>query len=148
VTPANAIKACVEFKPEKLNLKSKGRWIACFIKLPKGYNASNINVSTIMLNGTVPADSKFKVIWDCDHDRAIGLMVKFNRTQVEQFILNSIQVTEKFTTVKLTVTGSLKDGTQFQGTDNIKVIMPPLNHHHHECHHKEHWSDRCKDHDD
>jgi hypothetical protein len=138
VTSVNVIKACVEFKPEKLNLKSKGRWITCFIKLPKGYNASNIDVSSIMLNGTIPAGSKFKIIRDCDGDRVIGLIVKFNRTQVEQFILNSTQVKGKWTTVTLTVTGSLKDGTQFQGADRIKVIEPIPHQHHHKCHHNEH----------
>jgi predicted secreted protein len=133
-SPAQVIKARVEFEPETLNLKSKGKWITCFIELPKGYNASDIDVSTIMLNCTVPAASKFKVIWDCRHDKVMGLMVKFNRTQVEQFILNSIKVTGKWTTLKLTVTGSLKDGTQFQGTGGIRVIMPRAHHHPHNCH--------------
>jgi len=130
VKGVQVIEACVEFKPEALNLKCKGKWIICFIKLPKGYNASDIDASTIMLNGTVSA-SKTKILWDCDHDRVIGLLAKFNRTEVQQFILNAINATGKEARVRLTVTGSLKDGTQFQGTDRIKVIRLPHHHHHH-----------------
>jgi uncharacterized membrane protein len=139
VKAVQVIKACVEFKPEVLNLKSKGRWIACFIRLPEGYNVSDIDVSTIMLNGTVPAEPKAEVIRDCN-GRVLGLMVKFDRAKVRQFILNSINVIGKETTAKLTVAGSLKDGTQFQGTDKIKVILPPHHHHNHEHHHKCHDS--------
>jgi hypothetical protein len=48
--------------------------------------------------------------------------VKFDRAKVIQCILNSTKITEKPSTVALTITGRLENGTLFQGSDNIKVI--------------------------
>jgi hypothetical protein len=142
VKAVQAIKASVEFKPEVLNLKSKGQWITCFIRLPEGYNVSDIDVSTIMLNGTIPAE-KTEVILDYS-GRVVGLMVKFDRARVTQLILDSIHPGWKETTVKLTVTGSLKDGTQFQGSDKIKIIKHPCHYRHHHHHHRARYHHNIK----
>jgi len=109
--------------PKTLNLRSCGRWISVHIKLPVGYCASDIDVSTLMLNGTVPADSRLTIIGGNDSGR--DLLVKFNRAKVIQCILNSTKITEKPTTVTLTITGKLKNGTLLQGSDNIKVMRCP-----------------------
>ncbi|HVP93165.1 MAG TPA: dockerin type I domain-containing protein, partial [Acidobacteriota bacterium] len=40
----------VRICPRFLNLRSRGRWINAYIRLPEGYNASDIDVSSIRLN--------------------------------------------------------------------------------------------------
>ncbi len=115
----------IEIHPETLNLKSKGRWITCHIELPEGYNVSDINRATILLNDTIPVDPFWvdkpleSVIED--HDGTSHLMVKFSRTAVTEYI-HSKGIT--YGKVTLTITGELYDGTIFDGSDVTRVIMP------------------------
>jgi hypothetical protein len=51
-------------------------------------------------------------------------MVKFDRAAVQQFILDNVPIEAKFMTTTLTVTGRLNDGTLFQGSDTVKIIVP------------------------
>jgi hypothetical protein len=112
------ITATVIIHPQALNLKSKGQWITAYIELPKGYKAKDVEFSTVMLNGTVPAEIK---------PRALGtrhLIVKFDRAQVISYILSNMDIEERSMTATLTITGSLNDGTPFQGSDTTKIILP------------------------
>ncbi len=115
----------IEIHPETLNLKSKGRWITCYIELPEGYNVSDINRATILLNDTIPVDPFWvdkpleSVIGN--HDGTSRLMVKFSRTAVSEHI-HSQGIT--YGKVTLTITGELHDGTIFDGSDVTRVIMP------------------------
>lgn len=114
--------AFVAICPRALNLRCVGRWIRAFIKLPKGYNVADIDVSTILLNGTVPAEPRATVIGN--HCGISGLMVKFDRAKVIQVIKDSADMKlERFASVTLEVTGALKDGTLFHGCATIKVIF-------------------------
>jgi len=71
-----AISATVDIKPDTLNLKSKGKWITCYIELPEGYNVSDIDVSTVMLDGTILVDPAVPIqIGDCDNDSIPDLML-------------------------------------------------------------------------
>lgn len=108
--------------PCALNLRCRGRWITAFIKLPEGYNVADINVSTVMLNDTVPAEPRSVVLESrCGFS---GLMVKFDRAKVIQLIKDSVDTKhEGFVLVTLEVTGALKDGTLFRGSKAIKVIL-------------------------
>jgi len=115
------VAATIDIDPNALNLRSKGKWITAYIELPEGYDVSNINVSTVMLNGTVSAELKPVTIGDYDNDIIPDLMVKFDRTAVCEFILSKgITVGN----VTLTVSGRLYDGTEFEGCDVICVRMP------------------------
>jgi len=107
--------ADIDIDPDTLNLKSKGKWITCYIELPEGYEVSNIDVSTIRLNDIVPAESKPTEIGDHDDDGVPDLMVKFNRADVQEIL-------EVGDEVEITVTGKLIDGLPFDGKDTIKVI--------------------------
>jgi len=123
----NPTEAVIDIDPGSLNLRSKGNWITCFVELPGGYDVADIDVSTMMLNGTIPVDpSAPTAIGDYDNDDVPDLMVKFERDKVISHILGNIDIEERFTTVTLTITGNLYDGTQFQGSDIIKIIMPIL----------------------
>jgi hypothetical protein len=96
--------------PDSLNLRYKGRWITAYVALPKGYNLNDIDISTILLYDTIPAQ------WgDMQEDT---LIIKFDRSEVEDMI------GEPCVEVELTITGEFYDGTPFTGSDIITVIEP------------------------
>jgi hypothetical protein len=118
LTPVNVY---VRFCPRTLNLKSRGKWITAIVRLPKEYNASDVDISSILINGTVPADQRHYII--CKRWNLIVL--KFNRTAIIELIKESLNGTvckEKSVKVLLTLTGKFSDGTPFQGKDKIRVV--------------------------
>ncbi len=117
------ITATVKIFPNVLNLQSMGRWITAFIELPEGYNVQDINITTILLNNTIPAMLKPTAITDHDDDGTPELMIKFERRAVITLILQNSHAAEKLENVTLTITGYINDGTPFQGHDAIRVIM-------------------------
>jgi len=123
------IAATIDIDPDTLNLRSKGRWITCYIEFPVGYYVGDINRTTILLNDTIPVDQFWidkplqSVIGDYDNDSIPDLMVKFDRQAVIQLILENYVFTDRFGNVTLTVTGKLYDGTPFQGSDIIRIIL-------------------------
>jgi hypothetical protein len=124
--PVIEAKICI--CPHTLNLKSEGRWMTCFIKLPNGYDAEEINVSTILLNDTIPAEPKPTAIINLRRFDTKLLMVKFNRTAVKEYINSSTKVGGnhlKRARVTLTVSGKLFSGQAFEGSTKIRVMHPP-----------------------
>jgi len=119
--PLPSITATVDIYPQTLNLRSKAKWINCYVELPGGYDVADINVSTTMLNDTVSAELHPTEVGDYDGDDIPDLMVKFNRTAVSEYILSKGIMTGNVT---LTIIGQLNDGTLFQGSDIIRVRMP------------------------
>jgi hypothetical protein len=74
-----------------------------------------------MLNNSIPAEFRQHET-KCHHYRKTAiLIVKFDRAEVINLILSTIR-TEHVRTVKLTVTGKLKDGNSFEATATIKII--------------------------
>jgi len=112
----------LDVDPDTLNLKSRGSWITAYIELPEGYEIRAINISTVLLNDTIPAELHPTDIGDHDEDNITDLMVKFKRADVIEFISNSLAFTEKFQTVTLGVTGTLSTATRFEGSDVIRII--------------------------
>ncbi len=109
--------AMVDINPDTLDLKSTGKWITCYIELGEDHDVGAIDVSTVMLNGQVSAESHPTAIGDYDEDGVADLMVKFDRSAVQEIL-------EVGDTVEIMVTGQLTDGTLFEGTDTIRVISP------------------------
>jgi hypothetical protein len=105
----------VDIDPNTLNLKSKGKWITCYIELPVGLDVADIDVDTIILNGQVPAQAHPMEIGDYDLDGVADLMVKFDKDAVQA----TVEVGDE---VLIIVTGELSDGTVFEGHDTIRVI--------------------------
>jgi len=114
----------VDLNPDALNLVSKGESITVYIALPRGIDLSNIDVSSILLNKTIPVKPSAPVtIGDYNNDGVPDLMVKFDRSQVINYVLAHVPNSARFMAVTLTVTGYLNDGTAFRGSDTIRIIF-------------------------
>ena len=103
----------VDVKPKTLNLKSQGKLIKAHLELPENHDISDIDISTIRLNGVIPAALHPTEVADYDADGNSDLMVKFNR----QDLLATLRAGE----VTLSITGEI-NGMAFEGTDTIRVI--------------------------
>jgi len=103
-------RATVDIDPDTLNLKSRGRWITCYIELPEGYDVLDIDVDTVTLSY---GGDEVTAEWGDVQDGV--LMVKFDRSEVAGILSPG-------GAVELTVTGELTDGTSFEGSDTIRVI--------------------------
>ena len=105
----------IDIDPNTLNRNSSGKWVTSYIELPEGFNVSNISISSIKLNGVIPAQAQPINISDYDNDTIPDLMVKFSKSAVAQILPYG-------NNVEIKVSGPLVDGTEFEGVDYIKVI--------------------------
>jgi hypothetical protein len=112
------IPATVDIDPNTLNLKSRGRWITCYMELMEGFDVADIDVASVRLNDIVPAETEPTGIGDYDDDGCPDLMVKFARPDV-------IALLSPGEAVPVTVTGYVGDDP-FSGTDYIRIISPPV----------------------
>jgi parallel beta-helix repeat protein len=116
------IAATIDIDPDTLNLKNEGQRVTCYIELPESYNVSDIDVSSILLNDTIPVDDGVPTeIGDYDSDGIPDLMVQFNRTELTAQIYHVSGII--YGNVTLTITGQLTDETPFESSDNIKVLF-------------------------
>jgi hypothetical protein len=99
-----------ELMPPALNHESEGRWVTAFLQPPPPYRASQIDVASIRLNGTVPIspDHPAKI-----QERDTRLQVKFERAEVAYTLRPGEDVS-------VSVSGMVA-GTCFAGTDHLKV---------------------------
>lgn len=126
--PLPVLPATIDVKPDTLNLKSKGKWITVYIELSEGYDVSDIDVSTVLLNDTIFAESDPTGIGDEDEDGVPDLMVKFSRSLVIDYVKAHIDWSKPERTkplihnATLTITGALHDGTSFEGSDTVRTL--------------------------
>ncbi|MCK5291238.1 MAG: hypothetical protein KAR39_04370 [Thermoplasmata archaeon] len=127
-TKKKQIKARIDIDPDTLNLRSRGKWVTCYIELPAEYDPRDINASTILLNNTLRPEldpkygfvrSEESYIVDHDGNGIYERMVKFGRQKV-------IDMLGQGGLAELTVVGHMNDGTQFEGSDTINVMDRPL----------------------
>jgi len=114
----------IKFEPETLNQKSNGNWVKVTLDLPHGYKASDVDISSIRLEGSVPAETrpyeinKHHYDQGCDLDRSAHdhdtLTVKFKRSDV-------IAVLPAGDSVAVHITG-MAGSNAFEGVDVIRVI--------------------------
>jgi parallel beta-helix repeat protein len=109
------MEATVEIAPDTLNLKSRGKWVTAYIELPENHSVGDIDIPSILLNDAVPAEESPTKIGDYDEDGLADLMVKFNRSEVQELL-------EPGSDIVIKVAGKLVDSTSFVGTDTINVI--------------------------
>ena len=112
------IQATVDINPNTLNLNSKGKWITAYIELPEGYDVADINIDTVLLDDTVPAEPAPAKIGDYDADGIGDLMVKFDRQEVIEELEWDWGTTYSD---EITITLNLDDGTTAEGSDTIKI---------------------------
>lgn len=113
-TPAGVITAEVSIKPETINLQSKGKFKA-FITLPSSYNVDNIDPDTVTCDGASAIDGKaegnrFVATFNVK-DLDLGVDIKIHKGHYA----------DKKVKVTLTVSGELKDGTRFEGSDTVTI---------------------------
>ena len=101
--PPSPISATVSIEPETLILGS-GENFTAYITLPRGYDAANIDISTVECEGA-PALS--------------GTIV--DSTFVTEFSILDLVSVPTGDAVELTVTGKLTDETPFVGSDTVSV---------------------------
>jgi len=106
------IEATIDIDPDTLNLESKGKWITCYIELPEEYGVTDIDPTSITLNGAIYSDRTH--IGDHDADDIPDLMVKFDRRSVAAIL-------EPGEEVSIKIDGEV-GGIPFSGTDTIRVI--------------------------
>lgn len=116
------LSATIDIDPDTLNLKSKGKFITCYIELPEDYYVEDIDRDSVALteiNDDLLDSPLYTLgpseIGDYDEDGIPDLMVKFDREKL-------IAVLGVGDEVEITARGKLINGTLFKGSDTIKVI--------------------------
>jgi hypothetical protein len=112
--PKTGINATIDFDPNTLNKTSNGTWVVVYIEFPAGYRPADVDISTVRLEGTIPAVQRPSAVGDYDKDGIPDLMVKFKRSDVINLLPNGDKVTVR-------VTGTVGT-TTFEGVDTIRVI--------------------------
>lgn len=103
----------VDLDPDMLELSSHGRWVTAYIE-PEGFDPTDIDVSSIRLAGSIPAEAKFGTIGDHDGDDVPGLTVKFGRQALAPLLTIGVN--------QLEVTGTLVTGESFAGMGEVTVM--------------------------
>jgi DNA-binding beta-propeller fold protein YncE len=105
-----------DFDPDALNLASRGLWVTAFLEPPAPYQASDIALGSIRLNGSVTIDFDApSSIEDHDGNGIPELEVKFSRAAMQSTLGSGDDV-------PVTVTGFLAGGASFVGVDHVRVI--------------------------
>ncbi len=107
------IEVPVNLDPDKLNLKSKGRWITAYVTLPAEYDFNDVLLPSVMINNTLPADRS--------EVQGSVLMLKFNRDLLINYLAGENGP------VELTVSGEIDGQAIFRGTDEIRTKNIPAN---------------------
>ena len=108
----------IEIEPKVLNSRSRGRWITCYIELGEGLDPGSIDVATVILNDSIPAELHPTGVGDHDDDGITDRMVKFPRSRV-------MAVLAGFGDIEVRVSGEIS-GLLFVGADTVRVLCANL----------------------
>lgn len=109
------IAAVVDIDPDTLSRSHPPGWITAYLELP-GYPPGEVDLASVAANG-VPAAPSPVAIGDSDGDGVADLMVTFDAAAVLAPLADGDAV--------VVVSGTLRDGTPFEGTDTLRVLSPP-----------------------
>jgi len=130
----------VDFNPNASNLKSKAKFVTCYIELPSGYNAKDIDASSVSLtklNGELLGGRPHAVgpseIGDYDKDGIRDLTVKFG-TQV---LLRLLEVGDR------SIDPSRPDEKPKEGEQGEQGAGDRSQQRHNSNHDMECWSSSC-----
>jgi len=98
----------VDLDPDVVNLTNRGRWLTAYVE------TSELDLSSVRLQGSVAIEEGHTAVGDRDGDGIPELMIKFPRAAVDPLLHPGTNLLE--------VTGSLRTGERFQGTDRVRVI--------------------------
>ena len=117
------VPATIEFGPEVINLKSKGKWVTAYIELPDGFDPSVIDVGSLVITAIdsapivpIPAETKWGTVDDFDTDGVPDLMVKFSRSALQNVLTPGAMV-------NIEVQGQV-NGHLLVGSRSVGVINP------------------------
>jgi hypothetical protein len=129
-----ALTAQIKFNPRTLNLKSKGKWVRATIKLPPGFDASRIDLSSVHIITedqswiSAHSDSKFtkkKARKRFKNKKARKFKVKFDR----QALLEKLAGPAGKKTLHVQGRVSYKSrSVSFEGSGTIRTIEPRKKH--------------------
>jgi hypothetical protein len=114
------VQAQVVINPDTLKLFSSGKWVTAYIELAEGFQASDIDLSSVVLSsveaqpGTAIQATGPSGIGDYDGNGVNELMVKFDRQELSSRLSSG--------TATLQVSGKLAQGRNFKGVDTIRTI--------------------------
>jgi hypothetical protein len=120
------IEATIDIDPDKLNLKSKGKWVTGYIEFTGDYLVEDVDIDTVAIAkiNENPVDLLYREgpadIGDHDWDDIQDLMVKFNRQGLIALFKN--MNAQDGDEIALTVSGKLTGGESFEGSCTITVI--------------------------
>ena len=115
---AGDVIAKVDIDPNSIQPGSKGKFISAYLQFPVWLSPFDVVLSTVRLNGTIPADTQTSAVLDHDLDGILERQVRFDRVAVQALIPPGDPV-------QVTVTGQV-DGRTFAGYDSIKVLPPKI----------------------
>jgi photosystem II stability/assembly factor-like uncharacterized protein len=110
--------ATIDLDVAALSSRNRGNYITCYIEFPPDHPVSEIDVSTVKLNGSIPADPDSFSLGDYDGDGIADLMVNFERWRATKR-LSRWQMPGGI--IELLVTGEM-DGFPFEGKDTVGVV--------------------------
>ena len=116
-TAGDLVEAALDFDPDSLNLKSKGRYVTCCLGLPDGYDVADIDVGSLVIEDGGDGIPALRSAIDAD-----TLIVKFSRRTLIAALKASDLVLPA--AVDIVVSGVLIDGTCLTGIDTIVVVKP------------------------
>jgi hypothetical protein len=102
-------------EPGTLNLSSRGKAVRVWFQLPTRFDPREILISTVSLNGQIPAEPRPIDFIDENHDGVEEIVLKFDRAAVEAILMEGDRI-------PVTVTGEVRNRTWFTGTATIRVI--------------------------
>lgn len=114
--------AIVEYGPETINLKSKGKFVTAYIEMPEGFLPDDIAVDSVEITAIdgigivpIPANLRPSELGDFDDDGIPDLMVKFDRSELQDELAAGMR--------EIQLEG-LVAGEPFVATRSVGVIMP------------------------